>query len=128
LLKIVTDNKDVFMHASRLFHLADHLQPADGEPVRSVVTESADSSVVAWHVKPGQRIAPHTHPDGQDTWMILSGQGEYYPGSGVTTLRIGKGDIVIAHRGEVHGVLNTGTEPLIFLSVVSPTMAGYEKA
>jgi mannose-6-phosphate isomerase-like protein (cupin superfamily) len=42
------------------------------------------------------------------------------------TKSIKAGDVVIAHSGETHGVLNTGTEPLIFISVVAPALSGYE--
>jgi quercetin dioxygenase-like cupin family protein len=81
---------------------------------------------VAWHVKPGQRIPAHVHPDGQDTWTILSGSGEYLVLSTGETSAIAKGDVLLAHRREVHGVLNTGQEPLIFVSVVSPAASGFE--
>ena len=102
------------------------MQPADGEPIRSVITESADAAVVAWHVKPGQRIAAHVHPQGQDTWTILSGCGEYQLEADGTSCRIVAGDVVVAHTGCVHGVYNSGSEPLVFISVVSPAEAGYE--
>ena len=29
------------------------------------------SSIVVWGVKPGQTVAAHTHPDGQDTWVMV---------------------------------------------------------
>ena len=114
------------MCPERLFKITDYLHPADGEPLRSVITESADSAVVAWHVKPGQRISAHVHPDGQDTWTILSGSGEYLVGSAGESIQIAKGDVLVAHRREVHGVLNTGPEPLVFVSVVSPSASGFE--
>ena len=114
------------MSPQRLFKFADFLQPADGEPIRSVVAESADAAVVAWYVKPGQRIAAHMHPDGQDTWTILSGRGEYRVNVREESIPIAKGDVLVAHRGEVHGVLNTGHEPLVFVSVVSPAASGFE--
>jgi quercetin dioxygenase-like cupin family protein len=41
-------------------------------------------------------------------------------------MRIGAGDVAVAARGAVHGVLNTGSRPLVFVSVVSPALAGYE--
>jgi quercetin dioxygenase-like cupin family protein len=110
----------------RIFKTSDFLEPNTGEPIRSVVTESKDAAVVAWHVSPGQRISAHLHPDGQDTWIIQSGLGEYWIDNAGTTKRIKAGDVVIAHKGEIHGVLNTGTEPLIFVSVVSPSQSGYE--
>jgi quercetin dioxygenase-like cupin family protein len=110
----------------RIFKTSDFLEPNTAEPIRSVVTESKDAAVVAWHVSPGQHISAHLHPDGQDTWIIQSGLGEYWIDKAGTTKRIKAGDVVIAHKGEIHGVLNTGTEPLIFVSVVSPSQSGYE--
>ena len=113
------------MH-ERIFQSSAFLKPNVGEPIRSVVTESEDSAVIAWYVQPGQSISAHLHPVGQDTWIIQSGIGEYRFDKTGATRPIKAGDVVIAHRGEVHGVLNTGAEPLIFVSVVSPAGAGYE--
>jgi len=114
------------MNAQRIFQSAHFFQPADGEPLRSVITESSDAVVVAWHVKPGQRIASHVHPQGQDTWTILAGHGEYVLEVTGTSRRINAGDVVVAHTGCVHGVYNSGPEPLLFISVVSPAEAGYQ--
>lgn len=114
------------MLADRHFKIDQFFQPADGEPIRSVVTESADAAVVAWFVKPGQTITAHVHPTGQDTWTILSGRGLYRHAVGGTLVPVARGDVLVAHRGEVHGVLNDGDEPLTFVSVVSPALSGYE--
>ncbi|MDM9379361.1 cupin domain-containing protein [Chlorogloeopsis sp. ULAP01] len=111
---------------TRIFNSSKFLQPTDGEPIRSVVTESKDAVVVAWYIKPGQEIAPHIHPHGQDTWTILSGKGKYYLDQAGTTKPIFAGDVVVAHNGCVHGVFNHDDEPLVFISVVSPADAGYE--
>lgn len=113
------------MTSQRIFHSADFLHPADGEPIRSVVTETPEAVVVVWHVKPGQRIAAHIHPYGQDTWTVLSGEGEYQLDAERTSHPISAGDIVIAPPGSVHGVYNNGAQPLIFIAVVSPAEAGY---
>ncbi|HEY9647612.1 MAG TPA: cupin domain-containing protein [Chroococcidiopsis sp.] len=114
------------MSPQRLFKVEEFLQPADGEPIRSVITESADAAVVAWYIKPEQHISVHVHPHGQDTWTILSGCGEYRISAQGDSIAIAKGDVLVAHRGEVHGVVNTGDEPLIFISVVSPAASGFE--
>ncbi|HEY9848431.1 MAG TPA: cupin domain-containing protein [Leptolyngbyaceae cyanobacterium] len=114
------------MNTTRIFNSSQFLQPTDGEPIRSVVTESENAVVVAWYIKPGQEIAPHIHPNGQDTWTILSGKGEYYLDKAGAKKPIAAGDVVVAYTGCVHGVLNNGDEPLIFISVVSPADAGYE--
>lgn len=116
------------MTSSRHFKSADFMQPTDDdEPIRSVITQSSDAVVVAWHIKPGQRIAAHVHPHGQDTWTVLSGSGQYLLDIDGSSQRITPGDILIALTGAVHGVHNDGAEPLVFVSVVSPAEAGYER-
>ncbi|NJO73736.1 MAG: cupin domain-containing protein [Leptolyngbyaceae cyanobacterium RM1_406_9] len=110
----------------RIFNSSQFLQPADEEPIRSVITESKDATVVAWYVKAGQEISPHLHPNGQDTWTILKGSGKYYLDKTGAMGAIAAGDVVIAPVGCVHGVLNDGDQPLIFISVVSPADAGYQ--
>jgi quercetin dioxygenase-like cupin family protein len=111
---------------TRIFKSSKFFQPTEGEPIRSVVTESQEAVVVAWYIKPGQEISAHIHPNGQDTWTILTGKGEYYLDKVRTTKPIVAGDVVVAHPGCVHGVFNNGDEALIFISVVSPADAGYQ--
>jgi quercetin dioxygenase-like cupin family protein len=116
------------MSATRIFKSSTFFQPTQsGEPLRSVVTESPDATVVAWYIQPGQEIPAHIHPHGQDTWTILSGTGEYYLDRSGTTKSIVAGDIVIAPVGCVHGVVNHSDEALVLISVVSPATAGYER-
>lgn len=112
--------------SERIYPVAAHLQPSEGEPVRSVVTETAEAVVVAWTVKPGQRIHPHVHPFGQDTWTVLTGMGRYQVDASGATMPLQAGDIAVAPTGAVHGLLNTGTEDFVFVSVVCPGLAGYE--
>ncbi len=117
---------EVHMISERVFRSGEYMQPSDSEPVRSVVKQTADATVVAWYVKPGQTIKPHLHPHGQDTWTILSGEGDYIVDIKGSTHKIESGDVVIAHTNEVPGVHNNGKVPLIFISVVSPAEAGYQ--
>jgi quercetin dioxygenase-like cupin family protein len=100
------------MSVTRIFNSSDFFQPTDGEPIRSVVTGSRDATIVAWYIKPNQEIPAHIHPHGQDTWTILSGTGDYYLDKSGKTQPIVAGDVVIAPIGRVHGVVNTGEEPL----------------
>ncbi len=111
---------------TRVFHSSEFFQPTDGEPIRSVISESAHAAIVAWYIQPGQEIPAHIHPHGQDTWTILSGKGEYYLELSGAKRSIVVGDVVIAPAGSVHGVFNDADEPLVFISVVSPSTAGYQ--
>ena len=106
--------------------MATHFTPTDKDPIRTVVTQSEDVVVVAWHIKPGQIIKPHRHPEGQDTWTILAGRGDYIVDEMGSTLPITTGDVVVAQRGQVHGVRNSSDRDLLFVSIVSPAAAGYE--
>jgi quercetin dioxygenase-like cupin family protein len=115
------------MSISRVFPSAQFFHPKEGEPLRSVIAESQEAVIVAWYLMPGQEIAAHVHPQGQDTWTILSGSGSYYLDAKARQ-RITVGDIVIAPVRSLHGVLNDGDEPLVFISVVAPGNAGYELA
>lgn len=89
-----------------------------------MITESADSGVFAWYVKPGQRISAYVRPDGQDKWIVLAGCGRYQVNANGDTLLIEPGDVVVAHRDEVHGVINDGALALESVLVVSPAAAG----
>lgn len=116
------------MSLERIFNSVAYFQvtPTNvGEPIRSVICSSPDAVVVAWHVLPGQKILPHVHPHGQDTWTVIQGHGEYTINTRGVSQPITAGDVVVAHTNEVHGVLNSGQEPLRIISVVSPAEAGY---
>ena len=113
------------MSNQRVYKSSECFVVSKGEPIRSVIAESEHAVIVAWHLEPGQKIAAHTHPDGQDTWTILSGHGEYQIDSMENSITVIQGDVVVALKGEVHGVLCTSMEPLRFISVVAPKEAGY---
>lgn len=113
--------------STRIFASADFIRPSDGDPARSVVLSTGHASIIVWHASPGQEIPAHTHPNGQDTWTVVSGEADYFEGGGI--LRpLKAGDIAVALPGQVHGAKNTGAEPFIFISVVSPGNPGFEKA
>jgi quercetin dioxygenase-like cupin family protein len=108
-----------------VFESGKYFQAGRSEPPRIVITETDDAAVVCWHVEPGQHIELHVHPSGQDTWIVLSGQGLYFETPESTGAPLGPGTIAVAPRGAVHGALNTGREPLRFISVVSPAESGF---
>jgi quercetin dioxygenase-like cupin family protein len=111
---------------TRIFKSTEVFQPTTTEPIRSVVAESKDATIVAWYINPGQTIPPHVHPQGQDTWTVLSGTGQYYLDTLGNHQTIVAGDVVVAIAGDVHGVYNHGDEALTFISVVAPLEAGYQ--
>ncbi|MUG91800.1 cupin domain-containing protein [Scytonema sp. UIC 10036] len=90
-------------------------------PEKATVTEiviTPHSSIAVWGVRPGQEVPAHTHPDGQDTWIVIRGELTYYLGDGQKTI-ISAGQIDIAEPLQVHGAVNEGTQDVVFLSIYS---------
>ena len=117
--------------ATRIFPVSEfsRLSSLSGsEPMRSVVLETAASSIVVWAVQPGQELAAHVHADGQDTWTVLSGSADYYLGN-QRVAQLKAGDIAVAHPGQVHGAMNTDPSlPFVFVSIVAPGTASFALA
>lgn len=118
-------NRSRQVHQQRTFSSHAYFQAGADEPPRVVITENPDAAVVCWHVEPGQRIELHFHPTGQDTWIVLSGEGLYFESEHSTGVPLLPGTVAVAPRGAIHGALNTGTAPLRFVSVVSPAESGF---
>ena len=109
----------------RIFSVSEFIRPSEGDPARSVVLETEDSVIVVWHAHPGQEIAAHVNPHGQDTWTVLTGSAAYYQGQGEVR-KLKAGEVAVAKKGQVHGAINTDKkEPFIFVSVVAPGNAGF---
>ena len=77
--------------------------------------ETDHSRSTLWCLLPGQHIHPHVHA-GDHIWMVLEGQGEFLQ-EGKTAVAIQPGIVLLAPAGDSHGVNNTGSEGLVFLSV-----------
>lgn len=80
-------------------------------------TDSTGGSV--WVIKPGQTLPKHYHHNSDDIWVILQGKGVFYP-TPDTEVPFTKGQVIVSKKGECHGAKNTGTEDVIFVSIVAP--------
>ena len=67
---------------------------------------------------PGQEHKAHVHADQDKLYYVLSGSGEAQVGA--ETHAVGAGDLILAAAGVVHGLKNTGSEPLSVLVVFGP--------
>jgi len=63
-------------------------------------TDSTGGSV--WVIKPGQILPKHYHHHSE------------------------KGQVIVSKKGECHGAKNTGTEDIVFVSIVAPVPADYD--
>ena len=61
-------------------------------------------------------IGWHVHDGDGETYLVISGEGEYNDNGTVTTLRAG--DVSFTDSGEQHGIINKGTEPLVLIGLI----------
>ena len=73
------------------------------------------SRATLWCLLPEQHIHPHIHA-GDHIWMVLEGAGEFLQ-EGQAPVAIKPGTVLLAPAGDSHGVNNTGSEGLVFLSI-----------
>lgn len=63
-------------------------------------------------LKPGQEPhPPHQHPE-EEIMLIMSGTGEILVGG--KNVKVGPGSMMYCEADQLHGVKNTGTEPMLF--------------
>ncbi len=81
--------------------------------VKVVLAETPHSRTTLWCLLPGQHIHPHVHA-GDHIWVILEGTGQFL---GDDPREVAAGMVLIAPEGRAHGIDNTGSEGLVFVSV-----------
>ncbi|AIE74286.1 MULTISPECIES: cupin domain-containing protein [unclassified Synechocystis] len=114
------------MDNGRIFNLEKIARFSEQAATVTPVIETEDSSIAVWAVRPQQVVQPHSHPDGQDTWVMLQGTLTYYLGDGHSQI-LQEGEVAIAKRNEVHGAINHSQENAIFVSIYSAPSIGYQK-
>ena len=63
----------------------------------------------------GTSVGAHQHPAMSEFYYVMSGQGTLRVGNEAAPIR--NGDAIPLHLGEIHGVENTGSEPLEIMIV-----------
>ena len=96
-----------------------------------VYTDEKDMAIVTWNLMPGQENESHLHPNGAHVFFIIEGNGIYIkhqPGtSECKEFAIKAGDTVNIPRGIVHGIRNTGDEPLSYFALTTTAGGDYER-
>ena len=81
-------------------------------------TGSETRTPLSWYtILPGERCTPHRHTGKVETWLIVAGRGEAKLGSKVFAVR--PGSALVTYPGTAHELTNLGSEPLIFVNVVT---------
>jgi len=90
--------------------------------LRDVVTalENQDLSVHRGRIEVGGEILPHPHTDRTETFYILSGEALCTLGNAQYQVRAGS--CCVAPAGMIHGLRNTGEEPVELLALFTPPL------
>ena len=67
-------------------------------------------------LKPGCAIGSHKHSGELEIYYVLKGQGTYDDNG--TSVQVKAGDVTVCNDGEVHGMLNSGTEDLDMVALI----------
>lgn len=87
---------------------------SDEKANKVAISETALSRTTLWCLRPGQQIKPHVHK-GDHIWIVLEGEGRLLGVDGEPELA--PGITATLPSGEPHGVVNTGSAGLVFLSI-----------
>jgi mannose-6-phosphate isomerase-like protein (cupin superfamily) len=70
-------------------------------------------------MEPGSVSERHAHQRSEQIWIVERGEGLLLLGNEQTEA-LRAGDIVRTPANEIHGVANSGKEPLVYLAVTTP--------
>jgi quercetin dioxygenase-like cupin family protein len=87
------------------------LSPENSRSVRVTITRVT--------VPPACSNPRHIHDTSEQTWVALSGSGTLLLAGGQEHA-FSEGDVVRFSEGDIHGVINRGSEPLVYISVTCP--------
>ena len=97
----------------------------DGSEIRELLAYRNScirkQSLAEARLPPGGSTAPHHHPETEEIYYILEGQGRMQIGDEVRDVSVG--DAIAIPPGEIHTITNTGQVVLKFLCCCAP---GYE--
>jgi quercetin dioxygenase-like cupin family protein len=87
---------------------------------RPGLTPARNLQIVRVTMPPGKGHAFHRHPAMEEIIYVVAGRAEQWVGRESRVL--GPGEIAHIPTGVVHGTYNAGSEPLVFLAILSPAI------
>jgi len=98
--------------------LRDHITIQADKMAKVLLAVTPRALVDLYCLAPGQAQKPHAHADQDKIYVVLEGHGQIHLDGAEEP--VAPGEAVVAKAGAVHGVVNSGTDPLILLVVVTP--------
>ena len=93
----------------------DQARFSDARAVSQVLADTPAMRVVAFYLRPGQGVPPHTSPC-RVLMTVLKGRGQMGTGAGVRL--VGPGDWAVCEPDEPHSF--AASEEMVLLAVIAP--------
>ncbi|MBP3890564.1 MAG: cupin domain-containing protein [Solobacterium sp.] len=110
---------------NRIFDMEEVKVSKEDAATKTVFYSSDATSGSVWVIQPGQTLQKHQHTQSDDIWVVLQGEGIYYPEKD-KEVPFHKGQVLLAPKGMCHGAKNIGKEDIIFVSIVAPVPLDYQ--
>ena len=113
------------MSTQRIYTMNEVKKEDSVKAVKTPFYQTASTGGSVWVIKPGQILQKHRHNNSDDIWVVLQGQGIFYPEPD-QEVPFCAGQVLVSEKGQCHGAKNTGEEDIIFVSIVAPVPADYQ--
>lgn len=110
--------------SDRIFHWPSIKKFNEQTANKEVFYETENTVGAVWCMYPGQTLPIHSHALADDIWIVIQGEADYYPECG-QMVKIKAGDIVVARKGQKHGMTNNSHECFVMLGIAGPTPIGF---
>ncbi len=89
-------------------------------PMFSSETGAENLSFSVGDFEPGEKLVPHIHPESEEVYYVLKGNGTVFLGEDLKEISIKPDMGLFIPAGEIHGVTNTGKGKLLIAFFVAP--------
>lgn len=104
---------------NHFFSIQETIKNNPSKATKYLLYQNERTNAVVWYVPVGEEVPAHYHPETDDVWIIISGEGNYYLGKGETVHML-EGMVILAEKNKIHGVRAIGTKPLVFVAISAP--------
>lgn len=109
---------------NRFFKMSEVAKEDPKQALKTMFCNTDLSSASIWVVKPGQEVKTHKHPNSDDIWIVIEGEGDFHPEVG-KDVHVSAGTVIYNKKGECHGITNNTDKDLKFIGVIAPHPAEY---
>lgn len=106
------------MSETPFLRVLDFAQERDDKAFKHTFLQSERMLAGLNVLRPGQQQSIHDHPEQDKFYYVVEGAGQFTVGD--DTQRCDAGMLILAPAGVPHGVVNDGSERLVFLTVIAP--------